>query len=116
MRRRRRRASIRAARLRASTGRRRDADRKGKYWRFCLDHVRAYNASYNYFAGMTDDGGRGLPEGCGRSAIGPTWAMGVNPAGKAAEGESGRRQRDWEYLDPLGVLKGENFQRGPQGR
>jgi DnaJ domain len=24
------------------------------YWRFCLNHVREYNQSYNYFKGMTD--------------------------------------------------------------
>ena len=29
--------------------------REGEYWRFCLDHVREYNASYNFFAGMSDD-------------------------------------------------------------
>ena len=29
--------------------------KEGQYWRFCLDHVREYNASYNYFTGMTDD-------------------------------------------------------------
>ena len=26
-----------------------------EYWRFCLEHVRAYNQSYNYFAGMSQD-------------------------------------------------------------
>jgi curved DNA-binding protein CbpA len=25
------------------------------YWHFCLDHVRLYNKSYNYFTGMDDD-------------------------------------------------------------
>jgi hypothetical protein len=25
------------------------------YWHFCIDHVRLYNKSYNYFAGMKDD-------------------------------------------------------------
>ena len=29
--------------------------REGQFWRFCLAHVREYNASYNYFAGMSDD-------------------------------------------------------------
>jgi hypothetical protein len=24
----------------------------GKYWRFCLEHVKAYNANWNYFEGM----------------------------------------------------------------
>ena len=29
--------------------------REGQYFCFCLDHVREYNASYNYFDGMSDD-------------------------------------------------------------
>ena len=29
--------------------------REGQYFWFCLDHVREYNKSYNYFEGMTDD-------------------------------------------------------------
>ena len=27
--------------------------REKEYWQFCLDHVRAYNASWNYYAGMS---------------------------------------------------------------
>lgn len=26
-----------------------------QYWRFCLDHVREYNQSYNFFDGMSDE-------------------------------------------------------------
>lgn len=29
--------------------------KEGQFWHFCLDHVREYNKSYNYFEGMTDD-------------------------------------------------------------
>ena len=29
--------------------------RENEYWRFCLDHVREYNHSYNFFAGMNDE-------------------------------------------------------------
>jgi DnaJ-like protein len=29
--------------------------RANEYWRFCLEHVREYNNSYNFFAGMSDD-------------------------------------------------------------
>ena len=28
---------------------------ENEYWRFCLEHVREYNHSYNFFAGMSDD-------------------------------------------------------------
>ena len=30
-------------------------DREGQYFCFCLDHVREYNATYDYFNGMSDD-------------------------------------------------------------
>jgi DnaJ domain len=80
---------------------------EGRYWQFCLDHVRAYNATYNYFAGMSDDAVVAYQKD---AVIGhrPTWAMGVNPSGKPADGTV-PPTRDWEYVDPLGVLKGENF-------
>jgi hypothetical protein len=29
--------------------------REGQYFCFCLDHVREYNATYNYFHGMSDE-------------------------------------------------------------
>jgi hypothetical protein len=29
--------------------------RASEYWRFCLEHVREYNNSYNFFAGMSED-------------------------------------------------------------
>ena len=28
---------------------------EGEYHRFCLEHVREYNKSYNYFAGLPDE-------------------------------------------------------------
>ncbi|MDE2364112.1 MAG: DnaJ domain-containing protein [Hyphomicrobiales bacterium] len=71
--------------------------REGQYFCFCLDHVREYNATYNYFAGMTDDAvARWMKD----DTIGhrPTWSMGVNRAGKSfREDASGIR-------DPLGVF------------
>ncbi|MBO0758069.1 MAG: DnaJ domain-containing protein [Bradyrhizobiaceae bacterium] len=40
-----------AATHRAPKGRARERE----YWRFCLDHVREYNQSYNFFDGMSDE-------------------------------------------------------------
>ena len=48
-----------AGQYRAPKGR----DREGQYWQFCLEHVREYNASYNYFAGHVRQRRRGLSEG-----------------------------------------------------
>jgi hypothetical protein len=80
---------------------------EGKYWQFCLGHVREYNSSYNYFAGMSDQAVAAYQKD---AVIGhrPTWAMGVNAAGRPNDGAPAGT-RDWEYIDPLGVLRGENF-------
>ncbi|MTH98096.1 J domain-containing protein [Roseibium sp. RKSG952] len=61
-------------------------DREGEYFRFCVDHVREYNKSYNYFSGMQDDDVRSYQKD---SLTGhrPTWKMGVNR--QAADGPDG---------------------------
>lgn len=61
-----------AAAHRAPKGR----GKEGQYWHFCLEHVRAYNHSYNYFAGMDDDA---VMQHQKADAVGhrPTWTMGV---------------------------------------
>ena len=84
---------------------------EGRYFQFCLDHVRAYNASYNYFAGMSDDAVAAYQKD---AIIGhrPTWAMGVNPGASGEATEA--RGREWSYVDPLGILRGTDFRQ--QGR
>lgn len=71
---------------------------EGQYWRFCIDHVRAYNASYNYFEGMNDSAVQAYQKD---AVIGhrPTWSMGTNQPGKP------EAERDWAYADPLGILR-----------
>jgi len=82
--------------------------REGQYWRFCLEHVREYNASYNYFAGMSDAAMAAYQKD---AVIGhrPTFPMGVNGQARRSGGESHDPARDWAYFDPLGVLRGEGF-------
>jgi hypothetical protein len=77
---------------------------EGQYWRFCIDHVRAYNATYNYFDGMNDAAVQAYQKD---AIIGhrPTWAMGVNRSGQAKP--ENEPARDWAYVDPLGILRGE---------
>ncbi len=50
-------------------------DHEGEYFCFCKDHVREYNATYDYFRGMDDDA---LAKYRQAEAIGhrPTWKMG----------------------------------------
>jgi hypothetical protein len=59
-------------------------DHEGEYFSFCKDHVREYNATYDYFRGMDDDA---LAKYRQAEAIGhrPTWKMG--PRG-GAHGET----------------------------
>ena len=51
--------------------------RENEYWRFCLAHVREYNQSYNYFAGMSDDA---ITQFQKDSVVGhrPTWKIGMS--------------------------------------
>jgi hypothetical protein len=82
--------------------------REGQYWRFCLDHVREYNASYNYFAGMSDEAVVAYQKD---AVIGhrPTWSMGVNAAAQGRSQAPDAPTRDWEYADPLGILRSGRF-------
>lgn len=60
-------------------------DREGEYFHYCVDHVREYNKSYNYFNGMPDDDVRDFQKD---SVTGhrPTWKMGVErEEGKAPD-------------------------------
>jgi hypothetical protein len=63
----------RAGAFRAPKGR----GREGQFFLFCMEHVKAYNATYNYFAGMDD---AALQAYAKDDAIGhrPTWKLGVN--------------------------------------
>ncbi len=50
-------------------------NREQQYWHFCLEHVRAYNQSYNFFDGMSDD----AVERYQKDAVTghrPTWKLG----------------------------------------
>jgi DnaJ-like protein len=63
--------------------------REGQFWRFCLDHVRSYNQTYNYFAGMPDDDVLAYQKAAATGHR-PTWTMGVNPGSqKRSEGRAG---------------------------
>ncbi len=51
--------------------------REREYWRFCLDHAREYNHSYNYFAGMSEDAVARYQKDA-VTGHRPTWKMGFN--------------------------------------
>jgi hypothetical protein len=50
--------------------------RENEYWRFCLEHVRQYNHSYNYFAGMSEDAVSKYQKDA-VTGHRPTWKMGT---------------------------------------
>jgi len=47
-----------------------------EYWRFCLKHVREYNQSYNFFAGMNDAAVMAYQKDA-LTGHRPTWKMGT---------------------------------------
>src|SRR5690349_4151061 len=51
--------------------------REREYWHFCLEHVREYNQSYNYFAGMSDEAVARYQKDA-VTGHRPTWKMGFN--------------------------------------
>ena len=89
-----------AATHRAPKGR----GREKEYWRFCLDHVREYNHSYNFFAGMsTDDIARYQRD----AVVGhrPTWKMGMNGGKPNGRSHAARFGPAFESADdPFGLF------------
>jgi hypothetical protein len=80
--------------------------REGRFFLFCLDHVRAYNQSYDYFAGMTDEAVQAYQKA---DMVGhrPTWRMGANHAAhKGAQQEPGDTAEEVVIDDPLGLFSG----------
>jgi curved DNA-binding protein CbpA len=88
-------------------------DREGEFVWFCLDHVREYNASYNYFAGMNDAAVAAFQKDA-LTGHRPTWNIGVNSWSRA-----GRRADPHVHMgprgaaDPFGMFEGEGWR--PQG-
>ena len=74
--------------------------RENQYWRFCLEHVREYNQSYNFFAGMSDDAVAKYQK---EAITGhrPTWKLGQNASTMNA---NGRRARPGSFRDPFNLL------------
>jgi hypothetical protein len=60
---------------------------EGKYWNYCLAHVREYNHTYNYFAGMGDDAVSAYQKDA-LTGHRPTWRMGMRAARSAEERKS----------------------------
>src|SRR4029453_2341866 len=66
---------------RAPKGRTNDKE----YWHFCLNHVREYNQSYNFFQGMNADAVARYQKDA-LTGHRPTWKMGANTSAKRGKG------------------------------
>ena len=86
--------------------------REGQYYSLCLDHVREYNRSYNYFAGMDDDDVAAYQRSASTGHR-PTWTMGVDHANGSASAASGHA-RAAGFSDSFGVFDGAFRRRQPE--
>ena len=79
--------------------------RASEYWRFCLEHVREYNNSYNFFAGMSDDA---VAQYQKEDVTGhrPTWKMGSLGGERRRAGRAGFRTAGWAAEDPFELFGG----------
>lgn len=74
---------------------------EGQYYNFCLDHVRDYNKSYNWFSGMSEADVTAWLES---RATGhrPTWSMGANSHAQAGSApRDGSRFGAGTFHDPF---------------
>jgi hypothetical protein len=58
-------------------------DHEGEFFSFCMEHVREYNAHYDYFKGMDDQSMEKYRE-AEVTGHRPTWKMGARAAGQPA--------------------------------
>src|SRR6266849_7234985 len=80
-------------------------NRENEYWRFCLGHVREYNHSYNFFAGMSDDAIARYQKDA-VTGHRPTWKMGMNGGRPAGRSHSARLNPGIGGADdPFGLLR-----------
>jgi hypothetical protein len=88
-------------------------ERANEYWQFCLAHVREYNNSYNFFAGMSDDAVAKYQKDA-LTGHRPTWKMG-SVGGERRKGKrAGKdfREGEWTTEDPF-TLFGDASPRRP---
>jgi len=93
--------------------------RAAEYWRFCLEHVREYNNSYNFVAGMSEDAIAQYQKDA-LTGHRPTWKMG-SLGGKRTRQAGKFRATDWQADDPFSLFgevggRGGQTRKAPEGR
>src|SRR5215813_1219232 len=86
--------------------------REGEYWRFCLEHVREYNHSYNYFAGMSDEAVARFQKDA-ITGHRPTWKLGQNGKQPGLTGSTRFQAAFGAANDPFSVYSELGGQRRP---
>ena len=80
-------------------------NREREYWRFCLHHVREYNQSYNFFAGMSDDAVARFQKDALTGHL-PTWRIGMIGGKGRTKGRAGRPfDEGFGSEDPFDILR-----------
>jgi DnaJ-like protein len=97
--------------------------RASEYWQFCLEHVREYNNSYNFFAGMSEDA---VAQYQKEAITGhrPTWKMGSigGKRGARRTAQEFRASGGWAADDPfslfgeIGARRAGHARAAPEGR
>ncbi len=77
--------------------------RAGEYWRFCLAHVREYNNSYNFFAGMSDEAVAKYQKDA-ITGHRPTWKMGSFGGNRTRSARGEFRAAGWTAVDPFNLF------------
>jgi hypothetical protein len=77
--------------------------REREYWHFCLEHVREYNNTYNFFAGMSDEA---IAKYQKDAVTGhrPTWKLGMNGGSRRKSRIDPGRFYAGDAADPLGIF------------
>lgn len=84
------------------------AGREGEYYHFCIDHVREYNKTYNYFNGMADEAVADFQRAA-MTGHRPTWKMGDRHAGNPQErARASARAYSGRFRDPHKMFREED--------
>ncbi|WGD52988.1 DnaJ domain-containing protein [Bradyrhizobium sp. CB1650] len=85
-----------------------------EYWHFCLDHVREYNQSYNFFSGMNADAVARYQKDA-LTGHRPTWKMGAN--GGVKKGAEAEIDGAFDPFSMFSEINGRaNWRRGPEAQ
>jgi hypothetical protein len=84
----------------------RGRDHEGQYLHFCVDHVRQYNKSYNYFSGLNDKDIQSYLKDA-MTGHRPTWTMGADKGQAKTTQAPLRSARRWSgrTRDPFNLFE-----------